>query len=550
MLEVKQKINSIIYAPTLARLFFSKMNSDLKDHITLDKAQVRVPAPTNKATDLPLPTLVRLNRHIHHTKMFPRFSRKEVYRHIKRGRVKVNGVCVTQEDFRVNPLTVQIELRDESKEEVYVRLVKPFLLTPEVLFMATRQDRQALADVAKPEWIQEWIGLDLVHGWGFIPGLLPVRSPTKQVVSVTCQLVLRSLTPFPKDISPFVRLSQEQASNKAGFLVEAKVEVDLEPQMAFYTCIQTHCSRLDIRVLGSFPMARRIFKTKGLFLQVVGLGYADGSQFLHAHVPQKFSSLLEREHKFFDAKEKQTAGVDAQAHVRFCTGSFLVEEGVTMAPRVSSETLVKVALDQVYLPRKTINVLDLGTGCGNLLIATLLALKAKYPLQKVRGLGIDISRPTLKVAQKNAALNGLSKGEARFRLCAFKDITSTLKEKDVYSIILCNPPYLSNRAGGRDEFTVNTTCTDPASALYSGYGGKEHYMCLAGLEDVWLRTRTDRSTTFVLEVANRRGQEVGDLFKLSNWGIPRVFNDQNGFDRCVMLTSYGESRGDEADVGL
>ena len=78
---------------------------------------------------------------------------------------------------------------------------------------------------------------------------------------------------------------------------------------------------------------------------------------------------------------------------------FQVSEAV-LDPRPDSETLIEVALP-LLPPKQNLQLIDLGTGSGCLLL-TLLAER-----EMARGLGIDKSRAALHMARRNAHLLGL-----------------------------------------------------------------------------------------------------------------------------------------------
>ncbi|MCY3880436.1 MAG: peptide chain release factor N(5)-glutamine methyltransferase [Rhodobacteraceae bacterium] len=95
-------------------------------------------------------------------------------------------------------------------------------------------------------------------------------------------------------------------------------------------------------------------------------------------------------------------------------------------PRPDSEALVRAAIDQ-----SPSTILDLGTGNGCLLISVLAACPNSV------GLGIDISRPALRIARQNAD-RILTGDRARF---VADDWNSTTSYK--FDAILANPPYVS-----------------------------------------------------------------------------------------------------------
>jgi release factor glutamine methyltransferase len=103
----------------------------------------------------------------------------------------------------------------------------------------------------------------------------------------------------------------------------------------------------------------------------------------------------------------------------------------TLIPRPDTETLVDAVLKDT--PRdKAVNILDLCTGSG----AILLALLANLP--NACGVGMDISSAALEVARKNADKLGLADR------CTFilKDIRQGF-EMDGVDMLTSNPPYVA-----------------------------------------------------------------------------------------------------------
>src|SRR5262245_31681655 len=129
----------------------------------------------------------------------------------------------------------------------------------------------------------------------------------------------------------------------------------------------------------------------------------------------------------------------------------------TLTPRPDSETLVQAALSLIGDRDAPIQILDLGTGTGCLLLALL------HELPSARGLGIDKSAAALTVAQRNASALGLA-DRARF---APGDWTAGLTES--FDLILCNPPYIPSGeiAGLMPEVSQH----EPGLALDGGPDG-------------------------------------------------------------------------------
>mmetsp|Transcript_15890 Transcript_15890/g.44401 ORF Transcript_15890/g.44401 Transcript_15890/m.44401 type:complete len:175 (+) Transcript_15890:1371-1895(+) len=139
-----------------------------------------------------------------------------------------------------------------------------------------------------------------------------------------------------------------------------------------------------------------------------------------------------------------------------------------LIPRKSSETVVTAALDLVERIRRegqdgssaaksnSVRVLDLGTGCGCLLLSLLCRCS---PGMKVSGVGVDLSEAALQFATRNtqarvadgsidASQVGLVRAD--FSQLDQADVRQGLLAEAPFDIIISNPPFLAeSRAKGR-----------------------------------------------------------------------------------------------------
>jgi release factor glutamine methyltransferase len=111
-----------------------------------------------------------------------------------------------------------------------------------------------------------------------------------------------------------------------------------------------------------------------------------------------------------------------------------------LIPRPETEILVEHALRYLKDPthcengetRLAPNILDIGTGSGNIAIAI-----AKN-LQPCKILAIDVSEEALKLALKNIEMHGC---ESQIKLVTY-DITQGLYQDEPFDLIVSNPPYI------------------------------------------------------------------------------------------------------------
>lgn len=145
--------------------------------------------------------------------------------------------------------------------------------------------------------------------------------------------------------------------------------------------------------------------------------------------------------------------------------SFALSPG-TLEPRPDSETLIEAALGHLAARRHDeLRLLDLGTGTGCLLIATL----REFPQSS--GLGIDLSPDAVATATGNAARNGV--GER----AAFHQGNWTAGIDERFDLILSNPPYIGSAEIAHLDKNVREH--DPLLALDGGPDGLDAYRALS-----------------------------------------------------------------------
>ena len=114
----------------------------------------------------------------------------------------------------------------------------------------------------------------------------------------------------------------------------------------------------------------------------------------------------------------------------FWSQDFVVNQ-TTLVPRPETELLIYKVID--FFKNKRINILDIGTGSGCILLSILKELDFS------RGVGIDISRRAIKIAQINSKNLHLSH-QSKFKIF---DISKFNVGK--YDLIVSNPPYIPSR---------------------------------------------------------------------------------------------------------
>jgi len=197
----------------------------------------------------------------------------------------------------------------------------------------------------------------------------------------------------------------------------------------------------------------------------------------------------------------------------FWSLSFAVGPGA-LVPRPETETLVEAALKNFPDSNSALNILDLGTGSGCLLL-TLLRL---FP--KARGVGVDASPYALNWASANAERLGV---EARCKLGSGdwgRDVVGR------FDLIVSNPPYVT-----RAEMAelAPELAFEPAGALDGGEDGLEAYRALVPQ----LRGLLVPGGVVLLEIGANQAAAVTAILKSSGPCVSSVLTDLAGRDRCI-----------------
>lgn len=148
----------------------------------------------------------------------------------------------------------------------------------------------------------------------------------------------------------------------------------------------------------------------------------------------------------------------------------------TLIPRPETELLVESALEFQKGRNKLLNILDLGTGSG----AIIIALLREFP--NAKGTAVDISAKTLEVARQNAA--DLEVAD-RLGLVQSDWFENLLPEEGDYDLIVSNPPYIKSK----DMLTLQKEVRlfEPPKALHGGADGLEQYRVIIEKAHLYLK---------------------------------------------------------------
>ena len=188
----------------------------------------------------------------------------------------------------------------------------------------------------------------------------------------------------------------------------------------------------------------------------------------------------------------------------------------TLVPRPETELMLYEII--ALFKSKSINILDIGTGSGCILISILKELK------KSRGIGIDISAEAIKVAKLNSKKHNLHN---RIKFKCF-DLNSFFIGK--YDLIVSNPPYILTR--DLKNLGQEIKNYEPLIALDGGIDG------LDVIKKIIYKSKSLLKENGILAIEIGYGQYPNVSCILENQGL-RIINkvcDNNKNVRCIIST--------------
>ena len=199
----------------------------------------------------------------------------------------------------------------------------------------------------------------------------------------------------------------------------------------------------------------------------------------------------------------------------FWSEDFLVSYE-TLIPRPETELLIYKVVD--FFKNKKINILDIGTGSGCILLSILKELNFS------RGIGIDISSKAIKMAEAN------SRNLKLFYRSKFKVIDLDKFSTGKYDLIVSNPPYIPSK--DIKNLSKDIINYEPLTALDGGIDGLDLIKKVIYKSNRLLK----RKGLLALEVGhNQYRRTVGILGDNGYKEISKEYDNSNNV-RCIIST--------------
>ena len=204
----------------------------------------------------------------------------------------------------------------------------------------------------------------------------------------------------------------------------------------------------------------------------------------------------------------------------FWSQNFAVNNS-TLVPRPETEILIYKIIN--FFKNKKINILDIGTGSGCILLSILKELSLS------QGIGIDISAKAIQTAKlnsKNLHLSHRSK---------FKVFDLNKFNIGKYDLIVSNPPYIPSK--NIKKLSKDITNHEPLIALNGGKDGLDLIKKVIYKSYVLLKT----NGILAIEIGHQQYKKVSDILKECKFVEFSKEYDYKQNVRCIISTKTGNS---------
>ena len=188
----------------------------------------------------------------------------------------------------------------------------------------------------------------------------------------------------------------------------------------------------------------------------------------------------------------------------------------TLVPRPETELLIYKIVD--IFKNKRINILDIGTGTGCILLSLL------KELYNSRGVGIDISSEAIKIAKANSK-NLKLVNRAKFK--KFEIDNYTLGK---YDLIISNPPYIPSK--DIKKLSKDIINFEPKEALDGGPDGLDLIKKVIYKSNILLK----RNGILALEIGFGQYKRVSEILWQCKFKEYSKICDYNDNVRCIITT--------------
>ena len=202
----------------------------------------------------------------------------------------------------------------------------------------------------------------------------------------------------------------------------------------------------------------------------------------------------------------------------FWSTNFYVDRSV-LIPRPETEVLIDLILSQINYKNNYLNILDIGTGSGCILLSLL------KELTKAKGIGIDKSLKAIAVAKKNSISQQLD-SRASFKNINLEEIKFDKK----FDLIVSNPPYLTDVS--LKNLNSDIKLYEPKIALQGGVQGVDFLCKIITLASKILKIKG----LLALEIGDNQLNILAKHLKKNRFKILGKYILINKQVRCLLAT--------------
>ena len=188
-----------------------------------------------------------------------------------------------------------------------------------------------------------------------------------------------------------------------------------------------------------------------------------------------------------------------------------------LIPRPDTEILVEEVIKSIQI-NSSLNILDIGTGTGCVLLSVLNERKKCY------GIGLDISKKAINIAKHNAKIQQI-KNRIKF-------INSSIDKFYVgkYDLIISNPPYI--KTGHIKNLDKGVSFYEPEVALNGGQDGYSKIREVVYKSSVLIK----KKGKLFLEIGYNQKNEVIRILNYNKFYINKIVKDLGKNNRCIIST--------------
>jgi release factor glutamine methyltransferase len=197
--------------------------------------------------------------------------------------------------------------------------------------------------------------------------------------------------------------------------------------------------------------------------------------------------------------------------VEFYGLEFIITPSV-LIPRPETEILVEEVIASLKTNNE-INILDIGSGCGNIGIA----IAANLP--NVNVTGIDISEESIAIANENTNKHNL---QNRINFRCLDILNTTAEQLSNYDIVVSNPPYVSKMDYVNLQKEIKNY--EPEIAITDISDGYSFYNSL---------------TPLARKILNKPGKLFFELGQEQSKQVKKIL-EENEFEEISIMQDYGK----------